>query len=80
MTTDLLRAVNELVIGAEEGDGGCIDDRLTSQRPKARSQRDPEALKRKLESDFLTPPTSFGPEWLNRLQQYVIKMEAMSFG
>lgn len=33
------------------------------------SKRSPEQIKEDLEREFLTPPTTFSPEWLNRLQQ-----------
>lgn len=34
-----------------------------------RTQRWPEQIKQDLEREFLSPPTTFSPEWLNRLQQ-----------
>lgn len=71
MTSDLLRAVGELVIQAEELGEESIDDKLSRQRPQTGGKGDRDTLKRDLESDFLTPSTSFGPEWLNKLQQYV---------
>lgn len=78
MTSELLEAVEKVRIDADEGILGeeCIDDVLHNQRPKKRTKRDREALKRELEKQFLTPPRSFGPEWLNRLQQYVAKIDA----
>ncbi|KIW14643.1 hypothetical protein PV08_07427 [Exophiala spinifera] len=33
------------------------------------SQRSPEQIKSDLEKEFLSPPTTFNPEWLNKLQQ-----------
>ena len=69
MTSDLLRAVRESTLRMDEVDDANIDDKLCHQRPKSRTDHDPNALKRDLESDFLTPPTAFGLEWLNRLQQ-----------
>ncbi|KAL2446187.1 Antiviral helicase SKI2 [Exophiala dermatitidis] len=33
------------------------------------SSRSPEQLKEDLEREFLSPPATFSPEWLNRLQQ-----------
>jgi antiviral helicase SKI2 len=46
-----------------------IDHILDSQRPRKRIKQDPEALKLSLEEKYLTPSTSFSPEWLNKLQQ-----------
>jgi antiviral helicase SKI2 len=46
-----------------------IDHILDSQRPRKRIKQDPEALKLELEQKYLTPSTSFSPEWLNKLQQ-----------
>ncbi len=73
MGTDLLNAVKGLQIKDEDDKDRdfSIDDILTKSRPRKRSRRAPEALKRNLEEAFLTPPTSFNSEWLNKLQQYV---------
>lgn len=49
--------------------GTCIDEFLTTQKPKDRSQRSPNVLKHQLEKLFLTPPASLGPEWLDKLQE-----------
>ena len=46
-----------------------IDSILESQRPRKRVKQDREALKLSLEEKYLTPSTSFSPEWLNKLQQ-----------
>ena len=46
-----------------------IDDILNEARPRKRSRPSPEAVKAKLEKDFLTPSTTFSPVWLDRLQQ-----------
>ena len=69
MTEDLLRAVGELTLRMDKVDDTNIDDKLSRRRPKSHTVHDPEALKRDLEAEFSTPPTAFGPEWLNRLQQ-----------
>ena len=68
MDEDLLRAVKACTISAEKAEG-CIDDKFGKQTPKVRTERNPDTIKKDLESEFLTPPTSFGLEWLNRLQQ-----------
>lgn len=74
MTSDLVRAVEALALGAGGKEENCIDDRLGQQRPRTKVKRDHEALRTELESNFLNPPTAFSPEWLNRLQQYVHQM------
>ncbi|KAJ9501039.1 Antiviral helicase ski2 [Exophiala xenobiotica] len=33
------------------------------------TQRSPEQIKEDLEKEFLSPPTTFNPEWLNKLQE-----------
>ncbi len=76
MTSELLRAVERLRIGVnvnEVDQDGCVDGTLSQQRPKKRTKRDTQTLKKDLEKDFLTPQTSFDAEWLNEIQQYVIQ-------
>lgn len=46
-----------------------IDSILDRQLPPKRFKQDPEELKRDLEQNYLTPPTSFSTAWLNKLQQ-----------
>ncbi|KAF2167657.1 hypothetical protein M409DRAFT_21813 [Zasmidium cellare ATCC 36951] len=46
-----------------------IDDLLDQAKPRKRIRKSPDEVKAKLESDFLTPSTSFSAEWLDRLQQ-----------
>ena len=70
MASDLLHAVGRLDLNP----GNCshdvsIDERLSQHLPRKRTKRDPEALKKELENTILSPPTSFGAEWLNKLQQ-----------
>ena len=73
MTKELLNAIKALQIkdGDDKDQDFCIDDMLTEGRPRKRAKTTPDALKRELEENFLNPPTSFSPEWLNKLQQYV---------
>lgn len=47
----------------------CINDLLTDRRPRKQKNKIPEDLKKQLEESFLSPPTSFGFSWLDRLQQ-----------
>lgn len=80
MTSDLLRAVERLRIGANEHNPDqdeCIDGTLSQQIPRKRTKRDSQALKRELENEFLTPQTSFDAKWLNKLQQYVAQSRGM---
>jgi hypothetical protein len=48
-----------------------IDGILHQERPPVQTLKSPEELKAELEREFLTPPTRFSAEWLNRLQQWV---------
>lgn len=83
MACDLLHAVSELYIGSGEQisqDEDCIDDKLNLQRPRKRTKWDPAILKKDTEMDFLSPPTSYGPDWLNKVQQYVNEMTAVRIG
>ncbi|MCJ1261351.1 hypothetical protein MMC22_001215 [Lobaria immixta] len=48
----------------------CIDSVIADIRPRNQKSKTPEDLKIQLEESFLSPPTSFGSSWLNRLQQY----------
>lgn len=76
MASDLLRAVSELYIdhGREIEDDDYIDEKLTQQRPRKRTKQSHVSLRKEIENDFLSPPTSFGSEWLNRLQQHVTQV------
>ena len=73
MATDLLNAIKALQIKNEDDDEKefSLDDMLMEPRPRKRPKTAPHALKKSLEETFLNPPTSFKPEWLNKLQQYV---------
>ena len=74
MTSDLLRAVERLRIGADEqylDEHECMNT-MGQQRPTERAKRDTQALKKELETDFLLPRTSFDGKWLHKLQQYVV--------
>lgn len=72
MSNPLLSAVQKLRIDAENPvtvDESLTDDELNQPRPVKKRRKSTETMKRELERDFLTPPTTFGTEWLNRLQQ-----------
>ncbi|CZT16119.1 probable cytoplasmic exosomal RNA helicase SKI2, DEAD-box superfamily [Ramularia collo-cygni] len=46
-----------------------IDELLDQAKPRKRVRQTSEEVKTELEKRFLTPSTSFSPEWLDRLQQ-----------
>ncbi|KAH6688959.1 antiviral helicase SKI2 [Plectosphaerella plurivora] len=46
-----------------------IDDILFEQRPRKKIKQNSAELKSQLEKSYLSPSTSFSPEWLNKLQQ-----------
>lgn len=73
MQPELLNAIQRLsedgVLSHERGT--CIDEFLTTPKPKDQCLKSPNALKRRLEKSFLTPPASLSAEWLDKLQEYV---------
>ncbi|MCJ1334961.1 hypothetical protein MMC09_000227, partial [Bachmanniomyces sp. S44760] len=70
MSSDLLQAINELRISSKsESHEFIINKRLNEPRPRERTWKTIEIEKKELEKEFLEPPTSFSPEWLDRLQQ-----------
>ena len=74
MTSDPLRAVERLRVGANEqhfDQDECIVGTSSLERPEKPAKGGTQALKEGLERDFLTPQTSFDAGWLNRMQQYV---------
>lgn len=46
-----------------------IDAMFGEHRPRKRQKKTLAEMKKDLEELYLTPPTSLGSEWLNRLQQ-----------
>ncbi|KAI9802911.1 MAG: hypothetical protein M1825_002142 [Sarcosagium campestre] len=71
MDERLSRALQDLQISAAalRSKEISIDDILDEQIPRKRQKRSKEQLKQKLQEDFLTPPTTFSADWLNRFQQ-----------
>ena len=72
MSQDLIEAVERLHVssyirGLEED--SPIDDILNKSHPRPKRSDTNEEIKARIEEDFLTPPTSFDPEWLDKLQQ-----------
>ncbi len=55
--------------GPENLDAWIDDDASKEYRPHRKPFSSSAALKEELEAEFLTPPTSFNAQWLNRLQQ-----------
>jgi hypothetical protein len=69
MATDLAEALRGLRL--DESDVN-IDDILFEQRPRKKIKQNSAELKSQLEKSYLSPSTSFSPEWLNKLQQCVL--------
>lgn len=68
MADSLTAALDGLALSSE-GLSENIDDLLDQAKPRKRIRKSPQEVKADLESQFLTPSTSFSPEWLDRLQQ-----------
>lgn len=76
MTQDVSGAVELLRIAAEQDNNqpeGCIDSVLQEPQPLKRERPTQAEIKARLEEEYLTPPTAFGPEWLDKFQRYVRK-------
>ena len=72
MTEDLRQSLERLRLRAEtpnSADDMAIDEILELPRKSPRIRKTKDEIKKEVEERFLTPPTSFGPEWLDRLQQ-----------
>lgn len=71
MADDLIDALERVHLSSSTANvaDDWIDSILDEQRPRKRIKQDREALKLELELKYLTPSTSFSPEWLNKLQQ-----------
>ncbi|KAK4620179.1 Putative ATP-dependent RNA helicase [Fulvia fulva] len=68
MADTLPQALQKLSLASQSVDDD-IDDLLDQVKPRKRLRKSPDDVKKKLGADFLTPSTSFSPEWLDRLQQ-----------
>lgn len=71
MAAPLLTAMRELRLDADQGDSQ-VDEGETlvrGARLRERHKKSSNALKTELTEKFLTPPTTFSSEWLNKLQQ-----------
>ncbi len=72
MADSLVSALQKVQLSSSTPDStpdDWVDQILDSQRPRKRMKQDQEALKLELEEKYLTPPTSFSTEWLNKLQK-----------
>ena len=69
---DLQAALAHVALAAREtpDDEEWIDTILTQERPTKRLRPLPDKLTTQLERDYLTPPTKFSTDWLNKLQTY----------
>ena len=72
MTQAIVATLRELqlsnILPGEEPNDRILDE----CRPLKRARKTEDEVKKELENEFLTPPTVFGTDWLNKLQQYVI--------
>lgn len=73
MFDELSAAFARVQIGGQNADIGNLDawitdDALKQHRPRKRVLPSTASTKEKLEAEFLTPPTSFSAQWLNKLQ------------
>jgi antiviral helicase SKI2 len=74
MMDDLLAAFERVQIHGDSADNDDSDawideDASKEHKPRTKSRPSSAALKKELEAEFLTPPTSFSAQWLNKLQQ-----------
>ena len=80
MADDLREAVEVLRLQAQDVDDEedswieaslkfSNEDEVKEVRPRQKSSKDPDTIKRELEEELLSPPTEFSAEWLNKLQQ-----------
>jgi antiviral helicase SKI2 len=74
MLNELSAALERVHLKSENVDPDDLDEWVNEEtsenrRPRKRSRPTSTALKKDLEAEFLTPPTSFSAQWLNKLQQ-----------
>lgn len=72
MTQDVISILRRLQLSDVLSGEQSIDPVLDERRPRKRARKTDDDLMKELEEEFLTPSTVFGPDWLNKLQQYVI--------
>ena len=69
---DLAEVLDAISLGDNSGepsDDLMIDLVLEQQQPRKRPRRSSEQIKQDIEATFLTPPSHFSTQWLNRLQE-----------
>ncbi len=71
MTQDIVSTLRQLQLDDVLCGENSIDPVLDERRPRKRARKSEDDLKKDLEDEFLKPPTVFGPNWFNKLQQYV---------
>ncbi|GCB25056.1 putative ATP-dependent RNA helicase C550.03c [Aspergillus awamori] len=77
MAETLTSALAELSLNSQNLSGPAFDARLVEEedgvykdfKPRQKARQDAADLKQELEQEFLTPSSTFSPEWLNRLQR-----------
>jgi antiviral helicase SKI2 len=74
MLRELSAALERVQIKSEKTKDDNLDEWINDDVPEDRKSRGKPrqtftALKKDLEAEFLTPPTSFSAQWLNKLQQ-----------
>lgn len=71
MDERLLQSIEKLHLiseAAKDPANLCVDAKLFDPRPRIKEHPSRTELKARLVKDFLTPPITFGPEWLNKFQ------------
>ncbi|KAK5656611.1 hypothetical protein OQA88_4591 [Cercophora sp. LCS_1] len=68
MSSDLSEAMDRLHL-VQDSSFEAIDDILFDVVDRPPKKQDPDELRAELEKKYLTPPTEFSSDWLNRVQQ-----------
>ena len=80
MAESLASTLERLRLKEQHLDRSAFDARIEEEeneiydkvRPRKRIRSGMEDTKAELEREFLTPTPTFSPDWLNRLQKYVL--------
>lgn len=65
----LVKSLERVQLASQNLADDWIDHNLTQSFPRKRARRTKDDVKAQLSRDFLTPPSTFSTEWLNRLQR-----------
>ena len=67
----LIEALHQVQVAADSiaDRDDWIDELLDQERPRKRRAKSPTGVKAQLDHEYLTPPTQFSTEWLNRVQK-----------